>query len=426
MQKEKIIEAIESLQIQDDFRDFIEYISTNKVKLTGTGRLGFKDCFNINQKLYHSITTEHNRIPMDKFPTILFCFYVGQAAGIVRKSKEKSNTFLVVDDEAFEYFKSFNKVEQYFALLNNFWLNTQIDDLTGEERARDSVETLDLILQESFAKKFHPFPKKSSFTFFWNLSNVLRQLSLLGWSECIEDGFGDMKKTIVSQIKYKPLGKYLIEILCKERLLFYWNKYARLAKTYYIENNFFTGEPEKEIPEDIIEINLAKVENEVFEAPFQEELGDVLNKIWRAEQKNSSKEGNYIFKVSLNNKTWRRIAIASKDTFEDLHLIIQEAFDFDNDHLYAFYPSGKLYSGVSINSPWGQELPFADEIKLSDFELLKGESMLYLFDFGDHWEFSIELNDMNNEKPLKKPKIIESKGEAPEQYPDWDDDEDDY
>ncbi len=45
----------------------------------------------------------------------------------------------------------------------------------------------------------------------------------------------------------------------------------------------------------------------------------------------------------------------------------------------------------------------------------------WFFDFGDNWEFNVLLEridpvDLN----LKKPKVLEKKGEAPEQYPMWD------
>jgi len=50
-------------------------------------------------------------------------------------------------------------------------------------------------------------------------------------------------------------------------------------------------------------------------------------------------------------------------------------------------------------------------------ELYKGQKILYLFDFGDEWKFNVELIEIDNKAPLPlKPMIIESKGEAPEQY----------
>jgi len=48
--------------------------------------------------------------------------------------------------------------------------------------------------------------------------------------------------------------------------------------------------------------------------------------------------------------------------------------------------------------------------------------MLFLFDYGDEWRFVVELKEINQaEKCDLKPKILESIGKAPEQYPPCED-----
>jgi hypothetical protein len=48
--------------------------------------------------------------------------------------------------------------------------------------------------------------------------------------------------------------------------------------------------------------------------------------------------------------------------------------------------------------------------------------MTYIFDFGDWWEFRVQLEQIDPVDPqLKKPKLLESHGKAPEQYPDAED-----
>ncbi len=58
-----------------------------------------------------------------------------------------------------------------------------------------------------------------------------------------------------------------------------------------------------------------------------------------------------------------------------------------------------------------------DEVSIGELGLFIGQNILYLFDYGAEWRFRVELEEIRNEghKPLK-PKIIEEKGEAPEQY----------
>jgi hypothetical protein len=52
--------------------------------------------------------------------------------------------------------------------------------------------------------------------------------------------------------------------------------------------------------------------------------------------------------------------------------------------------------------------------------LYKGQKIYYLFDFGDMWEFELNLIKIDKNLPLPlRPIIIEEKGEAPLQYPIW-------
>lgn len=47
-----------------------------------------------------------------------------------------------------------------------------------------------------------------------------------------------------------------------------------------------------------------------------------------------------------------------------------------------------------------------------------------MFDFGDEWWHSIELLSVREEEVVGKyPRIIESQGEAPPQYPPYDEEE---
>ena len=136
---------------------------------------------------------------------------------------------------------------------------------------------------------------------------------------------------------------------------------------------------------------------------------------------------NFTFKVSLGKNIWRKIKLSSKHSLEDLHLAIQEAFNFDNDHLYAFFMDGKRYSRNAYHSPMGDEGPFTDEAIMEQLGLYVGQKILYYFDYGDSWEFAVQLLTIDEgERPLKNPKITEVKGEAPAQYEFYDEEEDGF
>ena len=128
-------------------------------------------------------------------------------------------------------------------------------------------------------------------------------------------------------------------------------------------------------------------------------------------------KGSYLFKVSVSPGVWRKIQLSHLHTLLDLHDAIQDAFDFDNDHLYSFFMDAKRYSRNAYESPYSEDGPYVDEVTIGKLELYEGQRILYLFDYGDSWEFDIVLEKIDNSGPLPlNPKIIEKKGKAPEQY----------
>jgi len=53
--------------------------------------------------------------------------------------------------------------------------------------------------------------------------------------------------------------------------------------------------------------------------------------------------------------------------------------------------------------------------------------MVYLFDFGDEWRFDVRLERIDPaDGRIKKPKLLEEHGEAPPQYPNMEEDEEDW
>jgi hypothetical protein len=56
--------------------------------------------------------------------------------------------------------------------------------------------------------------------------------------------------------------------------------------------------------------------------------------------------------------------------------------------------------------------------------LYEGQKILYFFDYGDSWEFEVQLLKINKDEiPPREPKVIEVKGKAPRQYGYYNDDD---
>ncbi len=127
-------------------------------------------------------------------------------------------------------------------------------------------------------------------------------------------------------------------------------------------------------------------------------------------------------KLARDDTGWSTdIEIDSTSTLDELHFAIQEAVDFDNDHLYAFYIARNERSG-------GQEL-MDDEngrvftTTLEDlFPIENKKSLFYWFDFGDDWKFKIMKARKAPHDPQQGvvyPRVVAEVGTKPEQYPDY-------
>ena len=146
-----------------------------------------------------------------------------------------------------------------------------------------------------------------------------------------------------------------------------------------------------------------------------------------------------VFKVALTGEQniWRRIAIRSDQTLDDLHAAIFDAFDRFEEHMYSFHRQ-PLYArrGPDFNrdneeytSPMILEVadPFeprgrhdASKTQIGALGLKPGGTLYYLFDFGDSWwhDLTVEATGLNVERARRFPWIIEKHGASPPQYSD--------
>ena len=122
--------------------------------------------------------------------------------------------------------------------------------------------------------------------------------------------------------------------------------------------------------------------------------------------------------AKANPKVSRTIQIRGDQTLNDLHGVINDAFDRDDDHLYGFFvPEGRgMYGGKELMTG----------ALLSSLNLRVGRVLRYHFDFGDDWIHDVKVTAVGDPDVNEKyPKVIHSVGETPPQYPDMDDDWDD-
>ncbi len=125
--------------------------------------------------------------------------------------------------------------------------------------------------------------------------------------------------------------------------------------------------------------------------------------------------------VSLGTGCYRHIKISGKATLFQLHGVILDAFQFEDDHAHAFFMDNVYWS--RSDSYYAREiedeLRTTDKYKLSKLKLYKGKQFKYVFDFGAEWRFQCKILQVLEEQTAQ-PTIIKSKGEAPSQYRSWD------
>jgi hypothetical protein len=146
--------------------------------------------------------------------------------------------------------------------------------------------------------------------------------------------------------------------------------------------------------------------------------------------------GTHIVRVTLQDEPtiYREIEVEGRKTLSDLAEAIVHAFGFDFDHAFGFY--SKLTGQHVMRSQPKFEL-FADMGEKTDAKSVKktrvadafpsvNHTMLFMFDYGDDWRFVVEVIGLGQKAAKTRyPKVLKKVGKAPEQYGDWDDEDED-
>lgn len=155
----------------------------------------------------------------------------------------------------------------------------------------------------------------------------------------------------------------------------------------------------------------------------------------KTNKKKQCKLKNYIFDVyfeevdmdGIINVILRKIQIAESKNLYNFAKVITMAFDFQFDHCFGFYDNFKRYHDskkayelfVDIGEePSNENIRGVKKTQIKQAFKKPGDKMLFLFDYGGGWRFTVKLKEIKNaEKWDLKPVVLESKGEAPMQYP---------
>jgi len=134
----------------------------------------------------------------------------------------------------------------------------------------------------------------------------------------------------------------------------------------------------------------------------------------------------YQVKISLlGTKIWRRILVPKNYTFYDLHVAIQNAMGWTDSHLHCFEQREKGENfhkrTLVIDSPYEVELYehkvpsfYATETPITRIFKAIGDSIYYVYDFGDNWEHQVVLEHIIPKVPgIKYPLCVGGKLACP-------------
>jgi hypothetical protein len=135
-------------------------------------------------------------------------------------------------------------------------------------------------------------------------------------------------------------------------------------------------------------------------------------------------------RAALSRSVYRDIEIAGSASLYKLAEAINRAYGFLFDHAFGFYskPGGSWYDSpikYELFADMGEPTEGAKSVKGTSVEEAYPEDkakLLFLFDYGDEWRFRTERLKSGPRLPRTRyPRVARSLGEAPEQYPDYDD-----
>jgi len=164
-----------------------------------------------------------------------------------------------------------------------------------------------------------------------------------------------------------------------------------------------------------------------------EEYQKTMTLIFTASQ---DQDAVYKFRARYRNSEniiWRDIELLGKNTLEQLAKTIICSMGWKNDHMHGFSPLAEQhnvyepYTEQTIYAPGWEDDPFitykSNEIRVCQIDYIKTPKLHFVFDYGDGHEFIITYKSARKltikEDVHKFPKLLDQRGVAPEQYPNY-------
>ena len=383
-----------------DFASLLDFVGAHEIAVSGKHQLlPMLLLAELNSRLSRANQVSLKRPQQKSYPYINGLYLLLRASGLSLVENRGDKQYLSLDDDALRSWHGLNMTERYFTLLGA-WLIRARGEILGEDRypfselgrCRDFVQRIPEaglnVAGDKHTEAMLPFQPG------------LRNIALLDLFGLISVWQGEpepVRAWSITRIFHKPFGDALFRLLSdlsSDEVMLWepWGDRSNEAELYHDFQSRLQ--------------------------PFFPEWHETLTL-----RETVMRDGLHVFKVSLG-KVWRRVAIPGGLTLEALSAAILDAFDFDNDHLHLFRYRNRFGIFEEIKHPYTEESPSTAEVKIGELPLRPGSMLEYLFDFGDNWLFEVRLEKLEPVNPkIRKPVVIEQRGQAPPQYPNFDDEE---
>lgn len=384
--------------ILTDFQNLLDFIGEGGIAISGKRNLiPMKLLAEINQQLTEPIQTNLQRPQQKSYPSINGLYLLLRATGIGKIAQQGKKMKLMLDPDLLRKWLNMNPTERYFNLFDA-WLVVANEEMLGE-RSSNTEEGFKCLQYWSKmspkGQKFKDYQMQQNLRYYPEFHN-LALMKLFGLVEAPYGKPQPGKGWRVKSVKPKAWGQALMAAVFQDG----------------IHRDLMW---EDEEPEENIRFGKLQPVLQPYFSQWQKiiELPQI-----------EPVTGVYVFKVSMH-KIWRRIAISSDMTLWDLSQLILQSVNFDSDHLDMFTYKSQLGHTIRAVHPYMDDSPTTEEVEIGDLPLVVGSIMEYVFDFGDHWEFQLQLEEIRaDEVTSDYGEVIGTKGKAPEQYPNYDDEDD--
>lgn len=378
--------------ILKDFQTLMDFLQEQEVGVSGVHQLlQLKYLPDLNQRLTSPMDIRLQRAAHKSYAYIHGLYLLLRTLGIAQILPQGKNQVLTIDQNILQAWNQLNPTEQYFTLLET-WLMVAVEEVIGERSGLLDHPLFKVMLfwtRTANTIKFPSYREQQGMQRMPGFHNVAL-LELFGLISIklgkAETGQGWR----VKQIEKLPLGDALVNLAIQ-----------------ITQDSFGDWSDETEEKDSFGMLQ-----------PALQPFFPQWQTVWTLPGQ-EFQAGVYTFKVSIG-KVWRRIAISAEMGLDELATAILGSYEFESDHLYLFSYKNRMGVERRIYHDYCQESPFASETRVGELPLLPGQAMTFLFDFGDNWEFKVELESVvAEETKLDEPVVLESKGKSPEQYSEY-------